>query len=259
MSSVGRSGFATQSDDIIVNHVETTIPKALAQAVRRDPTTPLLTYYDDASGDRTELSGATLDNWVSKTANLLRDGLGLSTGDTVAVLLPPHWQTAAIVLGASAAGLATDLGDRPGPVDAVFTTPDQVAAAAGKATGDRYATGLLPLAMPLREVPAGYQDYVLEVRNYGDHFGGGAVGPDDAAVVPLSHLAVLRTATARAAELGVVAGDRVLVDARAYPDPIDWLFAPLVAGASIVLCANLDPAKLDARANAEKVSVTLTA
>ena len=85
---------------------------------------------------------------------------------------------------------------------------------------------------------------------------------DDAALaapVPLSHLAVLRTATERAAELGMTAGDRVLIDARAYPDPIDWLFAPLVAGASIVLCANLVPAKLDARTNAEKVSVTLTA
>jgi uncharacterized protein (TIGR03089 family) len=245
-----------------VNHVETTIPRALAQAVRRDPTTPLLTYYDDATGDRTELSGATLDNWVSKTANLLLDGVGLAPGDTVAVLMPPHWQTAAIVLGVSAAGLAADLGDRPGPVDALFTTPDQVAVAAGKATGDRYATGLLPLAMPLRDLPAGYQDYVLEVRNYGDHFGGAPLGPDDAALaapVPLSHLAVLRTAAERAAELGVTAGDRVLIDARAYPDPIDWLFAPLVAGATIVLCANLVPAKLDARTNAEKVSVTLTA
>jgi uncharacterized protein (TIGR03089 family) len=243
-----------------VNHVETTIPRALAQAVRRDPTTPLLTYYDDATGDRTELSGATLDNWVSKTANLLLDGIGLAPGDTVAVLMPPHWQTAAVVLGVSAAGLAADLDDRPGPADALFTTPDQVTTAAGKATGDRYATGLLPLAMPLRELPAGYQDYVLEVRNYGDHFGGAPVGPDDAALagpVPLSHLAVLRTATERAAELGVAAGDRVLIDARSYPDPIDWLFAPLVAGASIVLCANLDPAKLDARATAEKASVKL--
>ena len=244
-----------------MNHVETTIPGAFAQAVRRDPTTPLLTYYGDASGDRTELSGATLDNWVSKTANLLVDGLGLASGDTAAVLMPPHWQTAAILLGVSSAGLAADLGDRPGPADALFTTPDQVPAAAGKATGDRYATGLLPLAMPLRELPAGYQDYVLEVRNYGDHFAGAPVGPDDAALaapVPLSHLAVLRTATERAAELGVTAGDRVLIDARAYPDPIDWLFAPLVAGASIVLCANLDPAKLAARTDAEKVSVTLT-
>src|SRR5919112_280672 len=94
-------------------------------AVRRDPTTPLLTWYDDASGDRTELSGATMDNWVAKTANLLVDGVGLGPGDTVAVLLPPHWQTAAVLLGAWAAGLAADLGDMPQPVDALFTTPER--------------------------------------------------------------------------------------------------------------------------------------
>jgi uncharacterized protein (TIGR03089 family) len=244
-----------------VGPVHTTIPQALAEAVRRDPTTPLLTWYDDATGDRTELSGATLDNWVAKTANLLIDGAGLGPGDAVAVLLPPHWQTAAIILGASAAGVAADLGADPSPVEAIFTEPGRVTAAAAWPTGDRYVTGLLPLAMPLREVPPGYVDYVTEVRNYGDHFRGQVVGEDDRALagpVELSHLAVLREATERAAELGITAGDRVLVDARAYPDPIDWLLAPLVGGASIVLCANLDPAKLDARITAEKVTVTLS-
>ncbi|WP_030435012.1 TIGR03089 family protein [Actinoplanes subtropicus] len=240
----------------------TTIPQALASAVRRDPTTPLLTWYDDATGDRTELSGATLDNWVAKTANLLIDGLGLTGGEAVAVLLPPHWQAAAIVLGVSSAGLAVALPGRPQPVDALFTTPERAAEAAAWAAVDRYATGLLPLAMPLREVPPGFVDYVTDVRNYGDHFGGAPVAPDTralAAPVELSHLAVLRTATERAAELGITTGDRVLIDTRAYPDPADWLFAPLAVGASVVLCANLHPAKLEARTTAEKVTVVLTA
>lgn len=241
--------MATQSDKIIVNHVESTISRVLASAVRRYPTTPLLTFYDDSSGDRTELSGATLDNWVSKTANMLLDGMGLGPGDTVAVLMPPHWQTAAILLGVASAGLTADISVQAGPVDALFTTPDQVTAASTKATGDRYATGLLPFAMPLRSLPDGYQDYVLEVRNYGDHFGGAPAGPDDATV--------LGRGAARATELGISEGDRVLIDARAFADPIDWLYAPLVAGASIVLCANLDPAKLDARIDAEKVTLTL--
>jgi uncharacterized protein (TIGR03089 family) len=246
MSSIGRSGIDTQSDTIIVNHVESTISRTLAAAVRHFPTTPLLTFYDDASGDRTELSGATLDNWVSKTANMLLDGVGLGPGDTVAVLMPPHWQTAAVLLGVASAGLSVDDGDSP---SALFTTPDQVTVAAAKATLDRYATGLLPLAMPLRSLPEGYQDYVLEVRNYGDHFGGAPAGPDDTSV--------LRQAASRAAELGISEGDRVLIDAGVHPDPIDWLFAPLVAGASIVLCAHLDPAKVAARADTEKVSITL--
>ena len=238
----------------------TTIPQALASAVRRDPTTPLLTWYDDATGDRTELSGATLENWIAKTANLLIDGLGLSGGDTVAVLLPPHWQTAAIVLGVSSAGLAVAFPGRPQPVDALFTTSAD--AASDWPAVDRYVTGLLPLAMPLREVPPGFVDYVTDVRNYGDHFGGAPVTPDTRALagpVELSHLAVLRTATERAAELGITTGDRVLIDTRAYPGPADWLFAPLAVGASVVLCANLHPAKLETRTTAEKVTVVLTA
>ncbi|HEY0001234.1 MAG TPA: TIGR03089 family protein [Actinoplanes sp.] len=241
--------------------METTIPQAFAAAVRRDPTTPLLTWYDDATGDRTELSGATLDNWVSKTANLLIDGVGLGPGDTVAVLLPPHWQAAAVLLGVSAAGLTIALGADPGPVEALFTSSAGVPQAAAWPAPDRYVTGLLPLAMPLREVPPGFVDYVTEVRNFGDHFRGYPVGPDDQAVadpVALSHVALFDAATERAAELGITAGDRVLVDAAAHPDPVDWLFASLVAGASIVLCANLDPAKVESRAEAEKVSVRLT-
>lgn len=241
--------------------METTIPQAFAEAVRRDPAAPLLTWYDDGTGDRAELSGATLDNWVSKTANLLVDGLGLGVGDGVAVLLPPHWQTAAVVLGVAAAGLATGLGGRPQPVEALFTTPDGAAEAAAWSAADRFATGLLPLAMPLREVPPGFVDYVTEVRNHGDHFRGAPVGPDDQAFtapMPMTHLAVLRTATERAAELGITSGDRVLIDTRAHPDAMDWLFAPLAAGASVVLCANLLPAKVTPRAEAEKVTVLLT-
>jgi uncharacterized protein (TIGR03089 family) len=226
--------------------METTIGRAFADAVRRDPAAPLLTWYDDATGDRTELSGATLDNWVSKTANLLVDGLGLGEGDTAAVLLPPHWQTAAILLGVSAAGLDADLGPAPRPVDALFTSADRAAEAAAWSAGDRYVTGLLPLAMPLREVPAGFVDYVTEVRAFGDHFRGGPGSPEAA-----------RAAVARAADLGVAAGDRVLIDAGKHPDPVDWLLAPLVAGASIVLCAHLDPARLAARAETEKAGVIL--
>ncbi|MDI6098333.1 TIGR03089 family protein [Actinoplanes sp. NEAU-A12] len=240
--------------------MKTTIPQVFTEAVRRDPAAPLLTWYDDATGDRTELSGTTLDNWVAKTANLLVDGVGLGHGDAVALLLPPHWQTAALLLGVSAAGLAADLGGDPQPVEALFTTPDRVEAAAGWRTLDRYATGLLPLAMPLRTPPAGYIDYVAEVRNHGDHFRGEPVAPADRALagpVELSHHDVIAEAAGRAAELGITAGARVLIDTAGYPDPADWLLAPLVAGASIVLCANLDTAKTAARASTEKVSVIL--
>ncbi|MFI5936668.1 TIGR03089 family protein [Actinoplanes sp. NPDC051494] len=236
-----------------------TIPAALQAAVRRDPTVPLLTWYDDATGDRTELSGATMDNWVSKTANLLTDGAGLGPGDTAAVLLPPHWQTAAILLGAWSAGLAAAPTATPTPVDVLFTWPGGVPDAAGWPAGDRYATGLLPLAMPLRELPPGYVEYTIEVRGFGDRFvAPQPVTPDDLALGGITHADISGTAGARARELGITAGSRVLIDATAHPDPLDWLLAPLYAQASIVLCAGLDPSALAKRVDSEQVTLTLT-
>ncbi len=60
------------------------IARVFADAVATDPNRPLLTWYDDATGERTELSGATLANWVAKTANLLVDELALGPGGTAA-------------------------------------------------------------------------------------------------------------------------------------------------------------------------------
>jgi hypothetical protein len=50
----------------------------------------------------------------------------------------------------------------------------------------------------------------------------------------------------------------VLIDAAAHPDPLDWLLAPLAAGASIVLCGELDPARVTDRMAAERVNVRLS-
>ncbi|WP_374609845.1 TIGR03089 family protein, partial [Gordonia sp. (in: high G+C Gram-positive bacteria)] len=64
-----------------------TVTDAIFAAVT-DHSRPLLTYYDDATGERTELSAATLGNWAAKTANYLRDEIGVAEGDVVAVDLP---------------------------------------------------------------------------------------------------------------------------------------------------------------------------
>ncbi|MEV6633933.1 TIGR03089 family protein [Actinoplanes sp. NPDC051470] len=235
---------------------------AFADAVRRDATAPLITYYDDHSGERVELSGATLDNWVSKTANLLVDGVGLGQGDTVAVVLPPHWQAAAITLGAFTAGLAVDLGSDPQPVEAVFTSLELTERASAWPTSERYVTGLLPFALGLHTPPPGFVDYPTEVRTHGDHFR--PIQPvlaNDAALagpMEMSHEDLAEAATARAEELGLKAGDRVLVDAFAHPDPLDWLFAPIQRGATVVLCVNLDPIGVDHRMTTEKCSLLLS-
>jgi hypothetical protein len=49
----------------------------------------------------------------------------------------------------------------------------------------------------------------------------------------------------------------LLIDVAEHEHPLKWLLAPLAVGASVVLCANLDPATVDARAAAERVTRVL--
>lgn len=237
----------------------------LAVTITADPTRPLLTWYDDASGDRTELSGATLANWVAKTANLVVDGAGTAAGDHAEVLLPPHWQTAAVLLGCWSAGLtvratglttdaeltsearlATETGLMEPAAEVLFASTDTQPAADGRSAGERYLLSLAPMAMPARDVAPGWVDYITEVRGHGDHFTPyPAVDPQDAQLAA--------RAVQRGADLGIPPGARVLVDTDRYPDPVDWLLAPLAVEASVVLCRHLDRRLLDARADSEKV------
>lgn len=233
-----------------------TVPAAFAAATA-DPARPLLTWYDDSTGERVELSGASCANWLAKTANLLVDGVGLAAPASAVVDAPPHWQTAVIMLGCWSAGLAVA---PPGEVDAevVFAAADRVVRYPTDTGAELFGLALAPLAAPLREVPPGAADYVVEVRGYGDHFSPPApVQPDDPATPERSHAQLCRAAGARATALGIVPGARVLIDVTAHPDPADWLLAPLLAGASTVLCANLDPARLADRIATERVTAVL--
>ena len=216
----------------------------MAAIVAADPTRPLLTWYDDGTGERVELSGATLDNWVAKTANLLVEGAGLDAGDRATVLLPPHWQSAAVLLGSWSAGLVVST--TPADAEIGFAVADR---APELTQPTRYLVGLHPLGLPVRDLPEGYLDYTVEVRGYGDRFA------PPVPVEPQDDL--LDAAAARAGILEIEPGDRVMIDAARYPDPLNWLLAPLAVGASIVLCGHLDPEQVWERVGAERVTRNL--
>src|ERR1700733_9071359 len=93
--------------------------------LRADPVGPRITYYDDGTGERIELSAVTLANWAAKTANLLRDELGAGPASRVAVLLPPHWQTAAVLFGVWWIGAEVLLGS-PLEADIALCTADRL-------------------------------------------------------------------------------------------------------------------------------------
>ena len=233
------------------SRVSDTIPETFAAVVHADPGRPLLTWYDDATGERIELSGATLANWVAKTANLVVDHAGLRPGDRAGVDAPPHWQTAAVLLGCWTAGLAVVPTDE---ADTVFAAADRAAGHAGDGR-EVYGLALAPLGAPMRVVPPGVTDFIVEVRGHGDHFAPVApVGPDDPATPSATHRELCASARGRAAELGVGSAGRLLVDAAVHPDPLDWLLVPLVTGASVVLCGNLDPRQVDKRVEVERVT-----
>ena len=137
---------------------------------------PFLTYYDDAAGERTELSYTTFGNWVAKTANLLRDGLGVGPADVVGVDLPDHWLTVAIAFAAWRVGATVGRG----PGDLTFTTEDRLPATGREVVGVVLAGHRQPLSRPY----PGVTDYGDEVAAYPDAFDGGAElppGPADPA------------------------------------------------------------------------------
>jgi uncharacterized protein (TIGR03089 family) len=245
----------------------------LTTARDRDPSRPLLTHYDDSTGERVELSATTLDNWVAKTANLLQEEFDVGPGSTVAVALPVHWQTAAVLLGVWSCGAAVletapeDDGGLTG-VDVVLASQDRLLAVE-EALEDDPDTELLGLSLhPLGLGMTGYagqaRDFALEVRTAGDRFTPWtALDPAApgllAGGLELTLGGLVETATELAGRLGIGPDDRILVDAQvaAEAGPVAWLLAPLAAGASLVLCRYPFAERLPERAAAERVTASL--
>lgn len=218
-----------------------------------DPAGPRITYYDDATGERIELSTATLTNWAAKTGNLLRDELGAGPSSRVAVLLPAHWQTAAVLFGIWWIGAEVVLG--PGEADVALCTEDRLSDAdAAVGVGEVAVLSLDPFGKPVDDLPVGVTDYATAVRVHGDQ-----IVPEarpGAALDGRSVADVLTDARASATAQGLTARDRVLSSAAwdTVEALIEHLLAPFAVGASLVQVANPDPAALDRRRQTEKVT-----
>ncbi|MGW2399350.1 TIGR03089 family protein [Kitasatospora sp. NPDC001664] len=218
-------------------------------ALDADPTRPLVTFYDDATGERVELSAKTFDNWVAKTANLLQDELNAGPEDRAALLLPAHWQSAVWLLACWSVGVVAVPGGAPADADLVVSGPDGLDSAKD-CSGERVALALRPLGGRFPARPDGFLDYAAEVPGQGDRFAPySPVHPQAMALetvvedgLPLKLTGEQTVALARegAARLGLDTSSRVL-STLSYDD---WagleagLLAPLAAGASVVLCRN---------------------
>lgn len=249
-----------------MNATEHTPADLLRTALATDPSRPLVTFYDDVTGERVELSVTTFANWVAKTANLLQGDLAAEPGDRLALLLPPHWQTAVWLLACSSAGVVADLGGDAAGADLVVSGPDTLDAARA-CPGERVALALRPLGGRFPQPPEGFLDYAVEVPGQGDRFAPFApVGPDDPAFVlpggeELTGAGAVALARRDAEARGLTAGSRLLsaLPYDSWEGVSAGLLAPLAAGGSVVLApalATLDPASLDKREESERITHT---
>ncbi|OBI72196.1 TIGR03089 family protein [Mycobacterium sp. E740] len=217
-----------------------------------DPAGPRITYYDDATGERIELSTATLANWAAKTANLLRDELGAGPSTRVAVLLPAHWQTAAVLFGVWWIGAEVVLG---GQADIALCTAERLADAdAAVGTGEIAVLSLDAFGKPAADLPVGVTDYATAVRVHGDQ-----ISPERAPGPALDGRTVdevLTAAAESAATQGLTPSDRVLASTGwdTADELIERLVAVFAVGASLVQVANPDTTLLDRRRQTEKVT-----
>lgn len=225
------------------------------------PGQPLVTAYDDTTGERTELSVTTYANWVSKTANLLTDELGLDVGDTVLLDLSSHWLVPVFLGAAWTAGLSVTQ-DPAVASEVVVCGPDTVARHADRDVEHVLACSLRPFAVRFAEpLPPGVLDYGVLWPGQSDVFGSFTpVSPDTVAWVFLdgqqSQAQVLEAATVTVHEPGV----RLLTDLHPATDcGIPAFLAPLVHGGSVVLLRHPRDSTWPARHEDERATAQLRA
>jgi uncharacterized protein (TIGR03089 family) len=223
--------------------------------LRADPVGPRITYYDDATGERIELSAVTLANWAAKTGNLLRDELGGDPASRVAVLLPAHWQTAAVLFGVwwIGADVLLDGSD----ADIALCTAERLDEADATGASEVAVLSLDAFGRPAPDLPIGVTDYATAVRVHGDQIV--AEQHPGPALSGRSVEQVLDACQKTAAAKALTADDRVLSTAswNTPDDVVDGLLSVLAVGGSLVYVANPEPAALPRRTETEKVTRTL--
>lgn len=148
-----------------------TTPATVLDVLTTDnPHQPRLTCYDDARGERIELSGAVLANWAAKAANALQEEFDVEPGSVVALDLPTgHWRTAYWAVAVWAVGATLSLDVHEGADVLVTTAPTSDAA---DDSDEVVAVTLPALARTWQgeDLPTGVLDEAAEISGFGDDF-----------------------------------------------------------------------------------------
>jgi uncharacterized protein (TIGR03089 family) len=238
-----------------------TFPDALAGQLRTDAARPLVTFYDDATGERVELSVTTYANWVAKTAGLVQDELDVESGGRVLLDLPTHWLAAVWVGAAWSVGLTVTT-DATADADLVVCGPDAVDRYVGRAGRiPVVALSLLPLGGRFTEpLEAGVVDYGAVVLGQPDSFL--PLDPPTGEAPAWSGPDGTRTQRELLADAGrrsaPAPGARLLTDL----SPASWdgalaLASAVATGGSLVLVRNPDPSHWGQRYRDERATAEL--
>jgi uncharacterized protein (TIGR03089 family) len=236
----------------------TNLGSAMLDPLLALPSAPRITYYDDATGERIELSTVTLANWAAKTGNLLRDELGAGPGSRVAILLPAHWQTLGVLLGVWYVGAEVVLGE--GGCDIACCTVDRLddAETAVDQAGEVVVLSLDAFGRPVPDLAFGLTDYATSVRAHGDQITAERTpGP---ALNGRSVTDVHTAARDSAAGQGLTEASRVM-SSRAWDtaeEIVDNMLSVFAVGASLVQVAHPDPDVTARRKDAEKITAELS-
>lgn len=192
-----------------------------------DPAQPLITYYDDATGERVELSATTTANWVAKTSNFLIDELDAEQGTRIRIDLPTHWESFIWILSVWNVGAV------------LVDSAADIAVVGPELRADeetRVALSLRPMGLRFAEEPAGFVDYNAEVLGHSDWFQ--PIDPP-AAETPAVDLGGQRLSHGDAYEAATLLSQRVLLE----PADLDRDWRTLVGAArgngSLVIAANV--------------------
>ena len=156
--------------------------------LRSDPAGPRVTFYEDTRGpthgERIEISGKVLANWVSKAGNALQDEFDLGPGSVVRMALPPHWRALYWALAVWSVGATVDCAGAGAP-DLLICDDPAVATTLDPPAGDVVLVTLGALARSHGgTVPARAMDEARELATYGDQLVAVTEpGPDDLALI----------------------------------------------------------------------------
>jgi uncharacterized protein (TIGR03089 family) len=191
-----------------------------------DPARPFLTYYDDATGERVELSGVTTANWVAKTSNFLVEDLDAEPGTRIRLGLPTHWLRFVWLLSCWSVGAAVvDAGADIGVTGPELTADEPV----------RVAASLRPLGGRFAEPPVGFLDLGAEVPPHGDVFVALETPTPEALAIDLDGRRLTQGELTAAA---APSDDRLLVAPGPLSRDVELLVAAGLGGGSLVVVAN---------------------